>query len=470
MPSNVFSDYFRCPDEVANAIVPNGSFGQPGFFQFGKDICYGTCACPTEPKLDGNELCDALGSTHAGEGRVSVPFNPSEVINNLRLERYVPSRTTFPNRLTQRAYYTIRRVIPEQLRWRLQRHAYFGWEGVRFPHWPVDTTVESILQTLWTLLLQASGAPKLPFVWFWPDGYSGAACMTHDVDTAAGLEFCPALMEIDATFGVKSSFQLVPEERYKVSERICDEMRQRGFEVNIHDLNHDGRLFTGGRRVFLKRAKAINSYGHKFGAQGFRSGMMYRNQGWYDGLQFSYDMSVPNVAHLEPQQGGCCTVMPYFAGEMLVLPLTTTQDFALFQILGEHSTDLWERQLCAILQKNGLATFIVHPDYLRSRTDQRVYKQLLSQVSVLHSEGVLWVASPGEVNRWWRQRSSMRLVQNAGEWRVVGAGSERARVAYASLDHGRLSYEVAGPSAPNDCDPVVSIRTDLTSPLTAWKQ
>ena len=37
---------------------------------------------------------------------------------------------------------------------------------------------------------------------------------------------------------------------------------------------------------------------------------MYRNQDWYDVFEFSYDMSVPNVAHLDPMRGGCCTVMP----------------------------------------------------------------------------------------------------------------------------------------------------------------
>ena len=35
--------------------------------------------------------------------------------------------------------------------------------------------------------------------------------------------------------------------------------------------------------------------------------------GWQR-LDFSFDMSIPNVAHLDPQRGGCCTIMPYFIG------------------------------------------------------------------------------------------------------------------------------------------------------------
>ena len=75
-------------------------------------------------------------------------------------------------------------------------------------------------------------------------------------------------------------------------------------------------------------------------------------------------MSVPNGAHLEPQRGGCCTVMPYFVGKILELPLTTAQDYSLFFILGDYSTSLWRQQIATILEQNGLVSVIAHPDYL----------------------------------------------------------------------------------------------------------
>jgi len=50
----------------------------------------------------------------------------------------------------------------------------------------------------------------------------------------------------------------------------------------------------------------------------------------------------------------------------------------------------------------------------------------------------VWITTPGEVNRWWRQRAEMKLVENGEEWRIEGAGSERARIAYASEQDGRL--------------------------------
>jgi len=59
---------------------------------------------------------------------------------------------------------------------------------------------------------------------------------------------------------------------------------------------------TGNGRSLKRRAEKINGYLRQYNARGFRAGSMYRNQDWYDLFEFSYDMSVPNVAHLEPTE------------------------------------------------------------------------------------------------------------------------------------------------------------------------
>jgi hypothetical protein len=169
---------------------------------------------------------------------------------------------------------------------------------------------------------------------------------------------------------------------------------------------------------------------------------MYRNQDWYHAFNFSYDMSVPNVAHLEPQRGGCCTVMPYFIGQILELPLTTIQDYSLFHILGDYSIDLWKQQIDLILNRNGLISFIIHPDYVIEKRARTVYAELLRQLVQLREEKRLWIALPGEVNRWWRSRYQMKLVAAGDGWKIEGPDSGRARIAYATLDGDRVKYSV----------------------------
>jgi len=174
---------------------------------------------------------------------------------------------------------------------------------------------------------------------------------------------------------------------------------------------------------------------------------MYRNQDWFDALEFSYDMSVPNVAHLEPQRGGCCTVMPYFIGKILELPVTTSQDYTMFQILRKYSIDLWKEQVDLIRQRNGLISFITHPDYLLERRARSVYESLLVYLRGLCAQYGIWEAVPGQLDRWWRARSAMKLIKDNRGYRIEGPECERACIAYATLDGERVVYSVDKNSA-----------------------
>jgi hypothetical protein len=332
--------------------------------------------------------------------------------------------------------------LPVVVRRHLQKVRLSGWDRISFPRWPVDFAVEDLMQGSMAAVLKSPGVEEIPFIWFWPDGAPSCAMMTHDVEGPAGRDFCGALMDLDDSYGIKSSFQLVPETRYDSSQTLCGSFRSRGFEVNIHDLNHDGRLFHS-EQQFRQRAAQINAYARRFQSRGFRSGDMYREQGWYGALDLAYDMSVPNVAHLEPQRGGCCTVMPYFVENILELPLTTVQDYSLFHILDDYSIELWKTQIGLILARNGLMSFLTHPDYLIEKRARAVYSDLLAHLRHLRNERKLWFALPGDVDGWWRSRNQMTLVQDGAAWRIEGDDSDRARVAYARIENGRVAYRLA---------------------------
>lgn len=372
MPDNVFIDYYRCPER------------------------YGT----------------------------TLPFEADAVIDHLRLERFMNAGQSHGtlSRIARNIYYGLRPLMGVTVRKHLQRAYLRGWEQITFPRWPVDRTVDCIFESLVTLGLELRGETRMPFVWFWPQGYSGSLILTHDIETAAGRDFAPTLADIDASFGFKSSFQIVPEDRYEVTESFLEALRSRGCEINLHGLNHDGRDFEN-RSIFLERVAKINRYARQFGAAGFRSPVLYRNVDWYGDFEFSYDMSIPNCGHLDPQRGGCCTVMPYFIGDILELPLTMTQDYSLFHYLNTTSIELWKQQIELVLEKHGLISFNIHPDYIIEDTYRDVYYRLLEHLQKVCHERNVWIALPGEVNEWWRQRRS---------------GSESAVPAYAEYASGHL--------------------------------
>lgn len=272
--NQVLSDYFRCPPELLQFLPVAHSSKRRGFFKFGQDtFCYGhlwNTDCAGHPE---GELYDALEHVEVNTLGIRLPFDTSEIIENLRRERYSAhfrEEGNALNSILRTAYYLVRPCLSDSVRRLIQKLHLRGWDTIRFPVWPVDSTVDRIHKKLLALAMRANGSERVPFIWFWPDNYASCAIITHDVEELRGREFCEQLMDLDESFGFHSSFQVVPESRYPVPKSYLNIIASRGFEVNVHDLKHDGRLYAN-RREFLRRADRINHYIQEFGAKGFRS-------------------------------------------------------------------------------------------------------------------------------------------------------------------------------------------------------
>jgi len=442
-----FLEHTRCPEGIVSPLVerlPAVSKAKSGELESPSN---GSAQVGIRSVFNPVELLKALEhSVSGGHQTIKGLSEFDDAIRVLRLEQYVDSSHSSINpgglkSLVRQCYYWLRPLFPVSFRKYLQRIALRNWDSIPFPKWPVDFTTEKIMDAVWQQLLTLQDGEELPFIWFWPEGQSSCCIMTHDVETAVGRDFCKTMMEMEKRHGITSAFEVVPEERYAVPEEYLQEIRDGGSEVCLHGLNHDGHLFSS-EAIFQERAPKINAYAKSWGAVGFRSPVMYRNLEWIHAFQFSYDMSVPNVAHLDPQRGGCCTVMPYFIGDIVELPLTTTQDYSLFHILQQRSLDLWKKQIAMIQERYGLISFIIHPDYVNEKWSSNLYDALLGYLAELRAKHGIWMTLPREVDSWWRARREMRLIQENGTWRISGTQADRARVAYASLKDGRVVYRV----------------------------
>ena len=435
-----FLEYFRCPPNYVDLRLKGELLPGRGFFRVGSDLtCYGRVSAGKPCLSSSGLLDDVFSAVHVEKSACVLPFDLDEVVQNLRLERYDGAMPVVRSSVSRKTYYAMRPFLPTPVRKHLQRMALRGWDRARFPGWPIDQTVDRLFDRMMGCVIRANSGERVPFIWFWPEGYSSCAIMTHDVETVAGRDFCSTLMDLDDSFDIKASFQVVPERRYEVPDEFLGALRERGFEINVHDFNHDGNLFRD-REEFLRRVARINDYGRKFRAVGYRSGALYRNLDWYEFFECSYDMSVPNVGHLDPQRGGCCTTKPYFIGKILEIPVVATQDYTLFNILSQYSMDLWDQQIELVLAQNGLISFIVHPDYLLDARARDVYCALLARLAQLRRQSKMWIPLPRELNDWWRSRNQMRLVKEGSAWQIDGPEKRRARIAYASLEGDRVVY------------------------------
>lgn len=254
--------------------------------------------------------------------------------------------------LLLKTYYIFKPFIPRSLQITLRRFTALRKRKIYQDIWPIN-----------------KNAGKKPDNWpGWPNRKKFALVLTHDVDTERGHEKCYQLMELESESGFHSSFNFVPE-RYEVSSELRAELENNGFEVGVHGLKHDGKLYSS-LEIFKYRAKKINRYLKDWNAVGFRSPAMHSNLNWIKGLNIKYDASTFDTDPFEPQSEGVQTIFPFWVngtdrqGSYLELPYTLAQDHLLFIILRETNLNIWKQKLEWIAKNGGMALLNTHPDYM----------------------------------------------------------------------------------------------------------
>jgi peptidoglycan/xylan/chitin deacetylase (PgdA/CDA1 family) len=306
-----------------------------------------------------------------------------------------------------RLYYLLKPALP---RWstRILRRA----RGRPTPSagtlgWPIEARYAEFQWEVARALLRRTGKRALPFIHFWPHGHRYAFVLTHDVETTTGQDQVAALAEIDASYGFRSSFNFVPQ-RYAVDRNLLAQLRARGFEVGVHGLKHDGRLFSSFRE-FMRRAQSINRALSEFGAVGFRAPLTHRNPEWMQALEIDYDLSFFDTDPFEPIPGGTMSIWPFHIGRFVELPYTLVQDYTLTEVLRETTPRIWLEKADFIRSHAGMVLVNTHPDYLENPVTRQVYTEFLA---AMRRRADYWQALPHEVASWWRARSTARSLES----------------------------------------------------------
>ena len=227
-------------------------------------------------------------------------------------------------------------------------------------------------------------------------------------------------MQLELDLGFRSSFNFIPEGSYPVPAQLREELTARGFEVGIHDLKHDGHLFSS-YRGFKRRSVRINDYAREWGASGFRSGFMLRNLDWLHDLDVQYDASTFDTDPFEPQPDGHHTIFPFWVPRpngngsavpassegYVELPYTLPQDSTLFVMLRETTPEIWMRKLDWIAEHGGMVLLDTHSDYMSfggspqtaKEYPAALYHEFLTYVKTRYA-GEYWHALPQEVARY----------------------------------------------------------------------
>src|SRR2546422_1010799 len=145
--------------------------------------------------------------------------------------------------LRNRLYYRIKPFLPAFMRLGVRR-----WFAVR---------KRERVRHIWPIM---PGSEKHPPGWRgWPEGKRFGLVLTHDVESQSGVDRCMRLMELERRIGFRSSFNFIPENSHRIPDELLEGLKQNGFEVGVHDLHHDGKLYWS-RKQFTNNAKRINRY------------------------------------------------------------------------------------------------------------------------------------------------------------------------------------------------------------------
>jgi glycosyltransferase involved in cell wall biosynthesis len=315
--------------------------------------------------------------------------------------------------LRNRIYYQLKPFIPRALRAAVRRR--------------IAVRLEARVQDIWPII---PGSEQTPPGWQgWPDGKKFALVLTHDVEGPVGLRRCRRLAKLESELGFRSSFNFIPAGEYAVPPELREELASEGFEIGVHDLHHDGRLYRTWRG-FVGKARRINEYLADWNAEGFRSGFMLHKLDWLHQLAIRYDMSTFDTDPFEPQPEGRHTIFPFFVARpqgdhqtngnrdgYLELPYTLPQDSTLFLLLRHETSEVWIRKLDWIAKHGGMALLDTHPDYMAFKDVPDTsaeypverYRELLHYVRENYRE-VCWHALPREVTSYVLNMRNTQLI------------------------------------------------------------
>ena len=293
-----------------------------------------------------------------------------------------------------------------------------------FPRWPVETCLHDFFELMFAIVAGIAGEP-VPRIAEWPDGHSWAVVLTHDVEQAEGFAAIAPVAELERARGLRSAWNLVPR-RYEIDPGRVAELSADGFEVGVHGLYHDGRDLES-LETWQERLPDVHTAAERWGAVGFRSAALHRDWDWMRLLRFDYDSSSPDTDPFEPMNGGCCTWLPFFNGELVEMPVTLAQDHTLFVILGQQDETTWVQKAEFLRAQGGLAMLDTHPDYL---IDERIFGAYSRFLDCFVDDPTAWRALPREVSAWWRRRAASWLEQSEDGWRIAGPAAAEGRVVF----------------------------------------
>ena len=240
--------------------------------------------------------------------------------------------------------------------------------------------------------------------------------LTHDVETANGLQKAQILKKIEEKYDASSAWY-VPSNRYKLNCETLREIANHG-EVGSHDTKHDGKLAYLCKQKLVNRLIDARENLSKIAQQqvkGFRAPLLQHNNQIIEALGeagYLYDTSIPTWEPKHPftmKPHGIGTVFPLIIRKITEIPLTITQDHQLLHVLGlskKEALKTWVEMASTIRDLGGVCMFLMHPDYEFATGNMENYEEI---VNIITSDSKVTITVPSKICEMMKEYSSRAL-------------------------------------------------------------
>lgn len=227
--------------------------------------------------------------------------------------------------------------------------------------------------------------------------------LTHDIDSAAGLDWVLPLATIEEKLGYRSLWDIVPK-YYQLDHRLLKRLLSSNHEIGIHGIWHNNQEAFLKPAILRQELDSLKNIIGTYSIQGYRSPSWYRTKSMFDVLAgfFKYDLSCIDIDLICPGGNGGTGMIRPFRKKSGLIELSCTLPFEAPLFSGIKPAGLvnyWQPKIDFIKNSKGLLLVNTHPDphYSGNASMLAIYEELLTKLKDEGWKGKLPREIAGEI-------------------------------------------------------------------------